>query len=49
MVRKLGETLVKELEKQVKQVEKLIEEQIDDDDTLKGQSERCSRLKASAK
>jgi transposase len=49
VVRKLGETLVKELEKQVKQVEKLIEERIDDDDTLKDQSERLQQVKGIGK
>jgi transposase len=49
VVRKLGETLVKEVEKQLKQGEKLIEERIDDDDTLKGQSERMQQAKGIGK
>lgn len=45
VVRKLAETLIKELKKQVKQIEELIEKQIDDDDALKGQSERLRQVK----
>ena len=45
VVRKLGENLLKELQQQVEQIDKLIEAQIDDDDTLKGQSERLQQVK----
>jgi transposase len=49
VVRKLGGSLIKELRKQVKQIEQLIEAQIDDDDTLKGQSERLQQVKGIGK
>ena len=49
VVRKLTENLVKELQKQVKQIEEMIEQQIDDDDTLKGQSERLQQVKGIGK
>ncbi|MCW5548042.1 MAG: IS110 family transposase [Opitutaceae bacterium] len=49
VVRKLGLTLVKELQKQVKQIEEMIAQQIDDDDTLKGQSERLQQVKGIGK
>lgn len=45
MVRKLSESLIKELQKQIEQFEQIIETQIDDDDTLKGQSERLQQVK----
>lgn len=45
VVRKLGENLLKELQKQVEQIDQLIEAQIDNDDTLKGQSERLQQVK----
>lgn len=49
VVRKLTESLIKELKKQVKQIETMIEQQIDDDDTLKGQSERLQQVKGIGK
>lgn len=49
VVRKLGESLIKELQKQVEQIEELIAAQIDDDDTLKGQSERLQQVKGIGK
>ena len=49
VVGKLTLTLVKELKKQVQQIEELIERQIDDDDTLKGQSERLQQVKGIGK
>jgi transposase len=45
-VRKLGERLIKELQKQVEQIEEMIETQIDDDATLKAQSERLQQVKS---
>ena len=48
-VRKLGESLIKELRRQLKQIEQMIETQIDDDDTLKGQSERLQQVKGVGK
>jgi transposase len=49
VVGKLTLTLVKELKKQVQQIEEMIERQIDDDDTLKGQSERLRQVKGIGK
>lgn len=49
VVRKLGESLIKELQKQVEQIEQLIAAQIDDDDTLKGQSARLQQVKGVGK
>ncbi len=48
-VRKMGASLIKELQAQVEQIEKMIEKQIDDDDTLKGQSERLQQVKGIGK
>lgn len=48
-VRKLGAALVKQLQNQIKQIEKMIEAQIDDDDTLKSQSERLQQVKGIGK
>lgn len=48
-VRKLGAALVKQLQNQVKQIEKMIEAQIDDDDMLKSQSERLQQVKGIGK
>jgi transposase len=45
VVRKMGERLLKELQKQIEQMEALIEAQIADDATLKGQSERMQQVK----
>lgn len=45
VVRKMGESLIKELQKQVEQIEEMIETQIDDDDALKAQSERLQQVK----
>jgi transposase len=44
-VKKLGKRLIKELQKQVAQLEAMIETQIDDDATLKAQSERLQQVK----
>jgi len=44
-VRKLGASLIKELQKQVEQLEEMIETQINDDKTLKAQSERLQQVK----
>lgn len=44
-VRKLGASLIKELQKQVEQLEEMIETQINDDETLKAQSERLQQVK----
>jgi transposase len=49
LVRKLGRPLVKELERQIKQIEEMIEQHIDDDDTLRGQSERLQQVKGIGK
>lgn len=49
VLKKLTQSLIKELQKQVKQIEAMIEEQIDDDDTLRGRAHGCNRSKASAK
>jgi transposase len=49
VVRKMGQSLIKELQAQVAQLEELIEKQIDDDDTLKGQSERLQQVKGIGK
>lgn len=48
-VRKLGAALVKQLQNQVKQIENMIEAQIDDDGTLKSQSERLQQVKGIGK
>lgn len=48
-VRKLAESLIIALKKQVKQIEKMIEQHIDDDDMLKGQSERMQQVKGIGK
>lgn len=45
VVRKLSEPLLKELQKQIEQMETLIAAQIDEDATLKGQSERLQQVK----
>jgi len=45
VVKKLGRSLIRELQKQIEQVEKLIEAQVDDDKTLKGESERLQQVK----
>lgn len=44
-VRKLTAKLVRELKRQILALEALIEKQIDDDDTLRGQSERLQQVK----
>ena len=49
VVKKLAESLIKELKKQVKQIEEMIEKQIDDNDTLKGHSERMQQVKGIGK
>ncbi len=49
VVTKLAESLLKELKKQVKQIEEMIAQQIDDNDTLKGQSERMQQVKGIGK
>lgn len=49
VVKKMGRSLIKELRKHIEQIEKLIEAQIDDDDTLKGQSERLQQVKGIGK
>ncbi len=49
VVRKMGQSLIKELQAQVTQIEELIEKQIDDDDTLKRQSERLQQVKCIGK
>ncbi len=41
--------LIKQLRAQVEQVEEMIEQQLDDDDTLKGQSERLQQVKGIGK
>lgn len=43
-VRKLGENLIQQLQTQVDQLEQMIEKQIDDDATLKQQSERLQQV-----
>jgi transposase len=45
VVRKLGTSLLKALQKQVAQLDALIAAQIDEDDTLKGQSARLQEVK----
>jgi len=45
MVRQLSEPLLKELQKQIEQMEALIAAQIDEDAALKGQSERLQQVK----
>ena len=40
VVKKMSVRLIKQLRAQVDQIDETIEKQIDDDDTLKGQSER---------
>ena len=45
VVRKLGESLIQRLQTQVDQLEQMIEKQIDDDATLKQQSERLQQVK----
>lgn len=49
VVKRLSENLIEELKKQVTQIEKLIEAQIDDDDTLKGACERLQQVKGIGK
>jgi transposase len=49
VLKKLTQSLIKELQKQVKQIEAMIEEQIDDDDTLRGQSARLQQVKGIGK
>jgi transposase len=49
VVRKMCESLITALKAQVKQVEELIAVQIDDDDTLRGQSERLQQVKGIGK
>ena len=49
LVGKLTKVLVKELRKQVKQIEQMIAAQIDDDDELRGQSERLQQVKGIGK
>lgn len=49
VVKKLTQSLIKELQKQVTQIEAMIEEQIDDDDTLRGQSARLQQVKGIGK
>jgi len=48
-VRKMGVRLIKELKKQIEELEALIDAQIDDDDTLRGQSERLQQVKGVGK
>ena len=48
-VKKLGTSLIRELKSQIEQLEALIAAQIDDDDTLKGQSERLQQVKGVGK
>ena len=45
VVRKLSEPLIEELQKQIEQMETLIAAQIEEDTTLKGQSERLQQVK----
>lgn len=49
VVKKLTQSLIKELQKRIKQIEDLIEAQIDDDDTLRGQSARLQQVKGIGK
>ena len=49
VIKKLTKSLIKELQKQITQVEALIEAQIDDDDTLRGQSARLQQVKGIGK
>lgn len=49
VVRKLCASLITALKSQVQQVEELIAAQIDDDDTLRGQSERLQQVKGIGK
>ena len=49
VVRKMGASLIQELQAQVEQIEKMIEKQIADDHTLKGQSERLQQVKGIGK
>ena len=49
VLKKLTQSLIRELQKQVKQIEEMIEQQIDDDDTLRGQSARLQQVKGIGK
>lgn len=49
VLKKLTQSLINELQKQVKQIEAMIEQQIDDDDTLRGQSARLQQVKGIGK
>ena len=49
VVKKMSVSLIKQLRAQVEQLEQMIEKQIDDDDTLKGQSERLQQVKGIGK
>lgn len=49
VLKKLTQSLIKELQQQVKQIEAMIEQQIDDDDTLRGQSARLQQVKGIGK
>lgn len=49
VLQKLTQSLINELQKQVKQIEEMIEQQIDDDDTLRGQSVRLQQVKGIGK
>jgi transposase len=49
VLKKLTQSLINELQKQVQQIEEMIEQQIDDDDTLRGQSARLQQVKGIGK
>ena len=49
VVKKMSVSLIKQLRAQVEQLEEMIEKQIDDDDTLKAQSERLQQVKGIGK
>ncbi|WP_457795383.1 IS110 family RNA-guided transposase [Horticoccus sp. 23ND18S-11] len=49
VLKKLIQSLIGELQKQVQQIEVMIEQQIDDDDTLRGQSARLQQVKGIGK
>ena len=49
VIRKMSTSLVKEMKRQIVQIEKLIETEIDDDTTLKGQSARLQQVKGIGK